>query len=649
MSSPYQYEELDGREGEIRILKLLPGRPGDPISGILKRFSRCAKPRYDALSYIWGDVNPPQTLIVNRNFTLQITPNLAQALSDVRHPFKARMLWVDAVCINQSDLEEKSKQVQAMGTTFANARCVRAYLNAEINPKDPAFRALGRIAPITYIPVQNDDAGRDPVHLHSHLEHLELFALICTLTYYTPNFAIESQLSKGTHMLCWLGLKKRVQDFDTNIWDALLPIVESPYWRRIWIQQEITLARKLKLHCHRNVIDGKQWLKFEHAFRSSGDSDVVDFPTHWAYSYKAACGNHRLPPPTVFSRGCILDIFLKAGDFNTTDPRDRVYGLLGVARDHVEGQIEVNYKLSLRQVYMQVMQHHVRTWKNLNFLCVRQAGPVHEKLKDLKLLTWLPCPERGLELYCHSIRTSGASGNLPTQDTWFDMDTLSMHVRGIMQGKCRLVGSARFDENTPIAAWLLGLRSLCAGVSTQIDTVSQLMALTRHEWEATGHTGADPKIFVRVKADKEIRMRNFCLNLFSGAYGRELPSKSLFELRFSEDKAKVPELEENGTILYELSCAAGATFFTADSLGIGMVYLFDPQNDVQTNDEVWVLFGCPRAMVLRRVLSQEMHYTVVGSAIIPSLMNGQAVKGINVSGEPTPEYEGNPISSIVLK
>ncbi|KAG4443700.1 hypothetical protein IFR05_000789 [Cadophora sp. M221] len=112
----------------IRILTILPGEIGDIIECTLEVVNLDEKPDYEALSYCWGRTSPPVTVICNKQ-CVSVTPNLGAALQHLRYPkggtiskFREsltlgksgkpegrRRLWIDALCINQQDLEGRSK------------------------------------------------------------------------------------------------------------------------------------------------------------------------------------------------------------------------------------------------------------------------------------------------------------------------------------------------------------------------------------------------------------------------------------------------------------------------------------------------------------------------------------------------------------
>ena len=101
------YKPLQSSRREIRLLYLAPGREliAQP-SCRLQKVCMSSSPAYEALSYTWGDANVTKPIQVNGR-TFQATVNLEAALRYLRRPEKTRILWVDAVCIDQNNIQER--------------------------------------------------------------------------------------------------------------------------------------------------------------------------------------------------------------------------------------------------------------------------------------------------------------------------------------------------------------------------------------------------------------------------------------------------------------------------------------------------------------------------------------------------------------
>ena len=79
--------------------------------------------QFDALSYAWGKEKCPRKVLLDGHH-VSIGLNLERALCELRRSYSGRLLWIDALCINQEDVKERSQQVQLMGRIFSSAEQV---------------------------------------------------------------------------------------------------------------------------------------------------------------------------------------------------------------------------------------------------------------------------------------------------------------------------------------------------------------------------------------------------------------------------------------------------------------------------------------------------------------------------------------------
>lgn len=105
---------------EIRILDLLPGNGYDDIECDIRVVALNDDELYEALSYVWGK-NGNEVAVTVNGHERDVTHNLYAALRQLRHPTRKRALWVDQLCINQWDNDEKAEQVNLM--RFIYKRC----------------------------------------------------------------------------------------------------------------------------------------------------------------------------------------------------------------------------------------------------------------------------------------------------------------------------------------------------------------------------------------------------------------------------------------------------------------------------------------------------------------------------------------------
>jgi hypothetical protein len=121
----YPYSLLPPDSDNIRLLRLLPNEDKDaPLYCELRNYSlqrsSLRTHLYEALSYVWGDPNNTLSICVDKN-QFQVTVNLYAALSCLRDHFFERIIQVDAICTDPSNVEERKQQVQLMAKIYSNA------------------------------------------------------------------------------------------------------------------------------------------------------------------------------------------------------------------------------------------------------------------------------------------------------------------------------------------------------------------------------------------------------------------------------------------------------------------------------------------------------------------------------------------------
>ena len=130
----YQPVSLAHPEVELRLAILLPASHYCSVHCELITVTPCLLEAYEvefeALSYCWGKEIATNTIFINGK-SHQVTPNLEHALRCLRYRFHRRLLWIDAICIDQSNLQERGKQVKRMDQIYRFAKQVNVWLGPE--------------------------------------------------------------------------------------------------------------------------------------------------------------------------------------------------------------------------------------------------------------------------------------------------------------------------------------------------------------------------------------------------------------------------------------------------------------------------------------------------------------------------------------
>ena len=199
-----RYQPLDAAIDEIRLLQLMPGKAETPLRCHLITVSLQDSPTFEALSYVWGSPNIKTPIEVEGD-PFPITTNLESALRALRRRRKSRLLWIDAICINQDDNAERSVQVPLMGSIYAGANCVVTWLG----PSTPLIdRALSWVQ--TYRWKKPDSASVDWLKLH-----------------------VTAPFTRRARQ------EKELAVYDTV--EGFLDVFALPYWTRMWTFQEYCL------------------------------------------------------------------------------------------------------------------------------------------------------------------------------------------------------------------------------------------------------------------------------------------------------------------------------------------------------------------------------------------------------------------------
>ena len=146
--TPFSFFQKPLGNTQIRLLELLPGSIGHQLSGHLRVFDLDTAPSYSALSYTWGNPEAKDVIMIGDRVDRphSIVGNLSIALKHLWQPNSSRMIWVDALCINQNDIDERSHQVQIMGTIFGSASEVLIWLGRKTAHSEYGMMILQHLA-----------------------------------------------------------------------------------------------------------------------------------------------------------------------------------------------------------------------------------------------------------------------------------------------------------------------------------------------------------------------------------------------------------------------------------------------------------------------------------------------------------------------
>jgi hypothetical protein len=212
-SSAINYSPLSNAR-EIRLVILEPGSDDDPISCRLLH-AELGKLEYEALSYEWGDASNADTDILINGKEVQIRQNLRIALWHLRPKDEERCLWIDAMCIDQSNVLERNHQVELMGKIYSTSKSTIAWLGLPMADSDLVMDRMMEFEALV------EREGRDRIVMSVVRPNPQ------------PNFqAVDVMGPPGSRSE--VSIKSRLIDFPvtTAQLDALISIAIRSYWSR---------------------------------------------------------------------------------------------------------------------------------------------------------------------------------------------------------------------------------------------------------------------------------------------------------------------------------------------------------------------------------------------------------------------------------
>jgi len=244
------HTQLDVSRREIRLLHLHPGTWSDDIETHLETVSLDDYPNYKAISYVWGDMSQRFSIKVDGE-PLSLTLNLYTALRRLRSPESTLVLWTDAVCINQSDLNERSQQVRFMGEIYSRAEEVMIWLGYSVRlgvPKEQPHTVQWKgddtdmelvnayFERSQTVEMEEEEEEEETEDILGLFVFLKLRAMGKHL-HEIPFFSVDN--GKLHARKIWLPTIRAMDTLGSN-----------PWWTRMWVIQETILARKAIVAYH---------------------------------------------------------------------------------------------------------------------------------------------------------------------------------------------------------------------------------------------------------------------------------------------------------------------------------------------------------------------------------------------------------------
>jgi hypothetical protein len=589
-------------EGEkTRILILEPGEFDDDLRGYLKHVRSLRDHDYEALSYVWGETSDKHMMSCS-GMKIQITANLDAALRKLRLPDQPRLLWVDAICINQSDIIERSSQVQMMREIYANAKQVVVWLGEAENKDALAFKSLCR--------------------LRAQLSDQEDSWFLIRLGWYKDKNG--KVYSGGAH-------RSMLSDVE---YDHLINLLCREWFRRTWVIQEVASARNAI------IVYGEQsmrWEIFADIYMRLGDQflPVTKFGGEYAQhsleniaAIETARRSHSGPLSMSLFHILVATSFSKC-----KDQRDKIFAVVGLAKDWLETRMLIPDYDTREEKVIEVFKEFAIADSNQNrdlrtLSCA--SGP--DALGNPPLPSGVP-DWRKLEnahpFVRYSDRTKFAASGGMKAVAWHSDNQSILHVTGKLVDSIAVLGSEpkftkaiavfqinqdKIEELQHSWKWLQECRELAAGENS-------ILTAERHEelWKTmtcglTGDAFPAPKRY-------SVYFVNY-MNFMASASERF--NDYLIESETTEDGVRgldevFPHFEAHAIIEASLhKWSSKRRLCTTTSGRLACVPKSTHEGDV-----ICILFGGEVPYVLRPI--RDGSYSVIGECYVDNIMHGESL------------------------
>lgn len=531
---------------------------------------------YTGLSYAWGDPIFDQIIYCGESI-IEVTSHLQKALQRLRQA-KVCWVWIDAICIDQSNKVERSAQVSIMGRIYGQTQMTFVYLG---------------------------EAGEDTAQLAELVRHLAcLFSFregrkpkIETLQRWGENFDDE-KVNNYCMAISDLKILSTQQEKDRclqilglpvtsdGLWRGYRDIYACPWFRRGWVTQEAVLSP------HVRFLLGNEMLELKEITASALIADE---------KFEGGFGNRSIETRegSLFllrsqqERWGLLKLLSYFRRCETTDPRDKIYSLLGLAEISGVAAPKPDYDQSVRDVFISYAKYLMQAQHGNGIHMLLEAGVASGSTRET--MTWVPQWDKysKQELSVHRDKFSASGSTEPVFSYGKDS---ALNVRGaifdgLLEGKAEILSWGHG------ASW--------------------------SEWER--------------KVSNIVRQSpTFCLS----RYAKALVADG-FRCCMSDPSISDPSLSFANIYEQTMTIGPQAHFWYGDqAISWSQQYSFVLTNRgymgwvpkcTELNDRICIIFGVELPLVIREV--EDGKHILIGHAYIEGSMQGEALKENNVEVE----------------
>ncbi|KAI5917018.1 heterokaryon incompatibility protein-domain-containing protein [Camillea tinctor] len=386
------YPKLPSDSHQIRLVSLAPGKRTQRIACTLheaqieeERFS------YQALSYAWhnggADEEPADVTIVCNMTPVNISSNLCAALLRLRKPDAPVKIWIDSLCINQKDPSERTHQVGMMREIYQNSSEVVVWLGASA-PRDdvgelliPLYKELyggdesrtdneiyewfGDERDLLKVSLYHSRPARELRHACGDTQKRDVFGAFCIL------YALFTGVP-ASHM----HILRHIHDAAPII-QGFGALVEKTWWRRVWVVQEVVVAKKATIYYGQLSAPWEFFSGAAAQFEASRRTTNVDSMYPYLTDGETISQFSRLVTDIDSTRKewmliepiVLLSLLRKFRSRQASDARDKVFALLGLVRFWGRGKpVSPDYSHDIASTFISTAKMLISSISSLSVL-----------------------------------------------------------------------------------------------------------------------------------------------------------------------------------------------------------------------------------------------------------------------------------------
>jgi hypothetical protein len=601
------YKSLSAESGSFRLVSVLPNDNRDAlIECKLYEASLAANLTFVALSYVWGSVDrDPEPISLNGHPFL-VTQNLKNLLRRLRQEYDVpSLIWVDAICINQDDAEERSYQVRQMRSIYESARFVLVCLDVEDHgqPYAAVLHLLEELG-----------GALDPVFAYEGKERESILNILVR------------ELSKAFPL--------------PEVWEGVFRLLSGPWFSRTWTVQEIAVAKDAKMTYGTSIVPWS-WLEdaitmlerlYDHLVpyrlgdrkRSDGniflpDADKLVTPVQQKCIMQPY---HILPTGLISIRKqavekCPLEtlsLFIETWGLEATDPRDKVFALLGLLEHSAQAEFNIDYSRSVEYTYAEATTKIIRQSGSLEVFLL--AGT--PRARDLLLPSWSPdwrACNRQSQLERLWLRAStcypdwAAGGNLTRFDESEDMTRICLEGTIVAEieevfslGKPHHIWD-EFQHSAEDHEHSTNMESYeTPPDEVEHDDIYQVFLELSSLGTITASLGDDGSLYSTINGSSVVRSSDDSSHAYITSKSAKTFSNWMHHLLASRANRYITIAK------------------TEHPIGVAPV-------NTQVGDFICILFGGKTPFVLRNMGDQK-HWLLVGACYVRGIMHGEIMKEI---------------------